>query len=29
MNDRLDILDILDDETPPQIVDAVIIMLLK
>lgn len=29
MNDRLDILDILDDETPPQVVDAVIIVLLK
>lgn len=24
MNDRLDILDILDDETPPQVVDAVV-----
>lgn len=29
MNDRLDILDILDDETPPQVVDAVIIELIK
>ena len=29
MNDRLDILDILDDETPPQVVDAVVIILLK
>lgn len=24
MNDRLDILDILDDETAPQVVDAVV-----
>jgi hypothetical protein len=24
MNDRLDILDILDDETSPQVVDAVV-----
>lgn len=29
MNDRLDILDILDDQTPPQVVDAVIIILFK
>lgn len=29
MNDRLDILDILDDQTPPQVVDAVMIELLK
>lgn len=29
MNDRLDILGILDDQTPTHVVDAVIIMLLK
>lgn len=29
MNDRLDILDILDDQTPPQVVDAVVCELLK
>ena len=29
MNDRLDILDILDAQTPPQVVDAVIIILFK
>lgn len=29
MNDRLDILDILDDQTPTHVVDAVIIVLLK
>ena len=29
MNDRLDILDILDDETPTQVVDAIITVLLK
>lgn len=29
MNDRLDILDILDDDTPPQVVDAIIVILLK
>ena len=29
MNDRLDILDILDDQTPAHVVDAVIIRLLK
>lgn len=29
MNDRLDILDILDDQTPPQVVDAIIIVVLK
>ena len=29
MNDRLDILAILDDQTPPQVVDAVIIELFK
>ena len=29
MNDRLDILDILDDDTHPQVVDAIIIILLK
>lgn len=29
MNDMNDILAILDDQTPPQVVDAVIITLLK
>lgn len=29
MNDRIDILDILDDQTPPHVVDAVVIILLK
>lgn len=29
MNDRLDILDILDDQTPPQVVDAVMSELFK
>ena len=29
MNDRLDILGILDDQTPTHVVDAVIITLLK
>lgn len=29
MNDMNDILDFLDDQTPPQVVDAVIIELIK
>lgn len=29
MNDRLDILDILDDQTPTHVVDAVVCELLK
>lgn len=29
MNDKLYILDILDDETPPQVVDAVVCELFK
>lgn len=29
MNDRLDMLDILDDQTPTHIVDAIVEMLLK
>lgn len=29
MNDMDNILDILDDETPPQVVDAIIMVLLK
>ena len=29
MNDKLYILDILDDETPPHVVDAIIVALFK
>lgn len=29
MNDRLDILDILDDQTPPHVVDAVVLEYLQ
>lgn len=29
MNDKLDMLDILDDQTPTHIVDAIVEMLLK
>ena len=29
MNDRLDILAILDDQTPPQVVDAVVCEIWK
>ncbi len=29
MNDRLNILDYLDDDTPPQVVDAIVTALFK